>query len=94
VGVCGHHVAARTLMGNAFHQGFNLPTAVADGKRVVCTCEGCQFYARKTNLLAQALQSIHVTWSFALWGLDIVWPMRKAPRGYTHLLVAVDKFSK
>jgi hypothetical protein len=27
-----------------------------------------------------------------MWGLDIVGPLRKA--GYTHLLVAVDKFSK
>jgi hypothetical protein len=29
-----------------------------------------------------------------MWGLDIVGPLRKAPRGYTHLLVAIDKFSK
>jgi hypothetical protein len=27
-------------------------------------------------------------------GLDIIGPLRKAPRGYTHLLVAIDKFSK
>jgi transposase InsO family protein len=27
-------------------------------------------------------------------GLDIVGPLRKAPEGYTHLLVAIDKFSK
>jgi hypothetical protein len=27
-------------------------------------------------------------------GLDIVGPLRKAPRGYTHLLVSMDKFSK
>jgi transposase InsO family protein len=29
-----------------------------------------------------------------VWGLDIVDPLRKAPGGYTHLLVAVNKFSK
>jgi transposase InsO family protein len=29
-----------------------------------------------------------------VWGLDIVGPLRKAPGGYTHLLVTVDKFSK
>jgi transposase InsO family protein len=29
-----------------------------------------------------------------VWGLDIVGPLRKAPGGYTHLLVVVDKFSK
>jgi transposase InsO family protein len=81
-------------VGNAFRQGFYWPTAVADANEVVRTCEGCQFYARKTNLPAQALQTIPVTWPFAVWGLDIVGPLRKAPRGYTHLLVTVDKFSK
>jgi transposase InsO family protein len=35
-----------------------------------------------------------ITWSFAVWGLDLVGPLQKAPGGYTHLLVAVDKFSK
>jgi transposase InsO family protein len=29
-----------------------------------------------------------------VWGLDLVGPLQKAPGGYTHLLVAVDKFSK
>jgi hypothetical protein len=33
-------------------------------------------------------------WSFAIWGLDLVGPLKKAPKGYTHLLVTIDKFSK
>jgi hypothetical protein len=37
---------------------------------------------------------IPITWPFAVWGLDLVGPLQKAPSGYTHLLVAVDKFSK
>jgi ribonuclease HI len=93
-GVCGHHAAPRTLVGNAFRQGFYWPTAIADTSEIVCTCEGCQFYARKSNLPAHVLQTIPVTWPFAVWGLDIVRPLRKAPGGYTHLLVAIDKFSK
>jgi ribonuclease HI len=94
VGICGHHAAPRTLEGNAFRQGFYWPTAVADASEIVCTCEGCQFYARKSNLPAHVLQTIPMTWPFAVWGLDIVGPLRKAPGGYTHLLVAIDKFSK
>jgi transposase InsO family protein len=81
-------------MGNAFRQGFYWPTAVADTNEVMPTCKWCQFYARKTNLPAHALQTIPVTWPFAVWGLDIIGPLRKAPGGYTHLLVAMDKFSK
>jgi hypothetical protein len=81
-------------VGNAFRQGFYWPTAVADASEIVRTCKGCRFYARKTNLPAHVLQTIPVTWPFAVWGLDIVGPLRKAPGGYTHLLVTIDKFSK
>jgi transposase InsO family protein len=81
-------------VGNAFRQGFYWPTAVADASEIMRTCEECQFYTRKTNLPAHVLQTIPVTWPFAIWGLDIVGPLRKAPGGYTHLLVAIDKFSK
>ena len=58
------------------------------------TCEGCEFYARKTHLSAHALQTIPITWPFAVWRLDLIRPLQKAPRGFTHLLVAIDKFSK
>jgi transposase InsO family protein len=67
---------------------------VADASEIVRTYEGCQFYARKTNLPAHVLQTIPVIWPFAVWGLDIVGPVRKALGGYTHLLVAINKFSK
>jgi hypothetical protein len=40
------------------------------------------------------LQTIPITWPFAGWHLDMVVPLRLAHRGFTHLLVAVDKFSK
>jgi hypothetical protein len=93
-GACGHHAAHRALVGNAFRQGFYWPTVVADATRIVRTCQGCQFYARQTHLLAQALQTIPITWPFAVWGQDLVGPLQKAPGGYTHLLVAIDKFSK
>jgi hypothetical protein len=93
-GICGHHATPRTLVGNAFRQGFYWPTAVADASEIVRTYEGCQFYARKSNLPAHVLQTIPITWPFAVCGLDIVGPLRKAPGGYTHLLVAIDKLSK
>jgi transposase InsO family protein len=93
-GICGHHAAPRTLVGNTFRQGFYWPTVFADASEIVRTCEGCQFYARKSNLPAHVLQTIPITWPFAVWGLDIVGPLRKAPGGFTHLLVAIDKFSK
>ncbi|XP_071677153.1 uncharacterized protein [Lolium perenne] len=41
-----------------------------------------------------ALKTIPLTWPFAVWGLDMVGKFKTAPGGYTHLLVAVDKFTK
>ena len=61
---------------------------------MVHRCEGCQFYARQTHLPVQELQTIPITWPFAVWGLNMVEPLKKAPGGFTHLLVVVDKFTK
>jgi hypothetical protein len=80
-GACGHHAAPRALVGNIFRQGFYWPTTVADTTRIVRSCQGCQFYARQTHMPAQALQTIPITWSFAVWGLDLVGPLQKAPGG-------------
>jgi ribonuclease HI len=93
-GACGHHAAPRALIGNALWQGFYWPTAVADATRIVRTYQGCQFYARQTHLPAQALQTIPITWPFAVWGPDLVSPLQKASGGFMHLLVTIDKFSK
>ena len=45
-GICGHHATPRTLVQNAFRQGFYWPTTVADPEQIIRTCEGCQYYAR------------------------------------------------
>ena len=41
LGECGHHAAPRTLVGNAFRQGFYWPTAVVDAIEHVRSCHGC-----------------------------------------------------
>jgi hypothetical protein len=67
---------------------------VADAEKIVRTSEGCQYYARQTHLPAQALHTIPIMWTFTVWGLDLDGPLKKAPGGYMHLLVAMDKFMK
>jgi hypothetical protein len=61
---------------------------------VVRTYKGCQYYVLLTHLPTQALQTIPITWSFTVWGHDLVEPLRKASGGYTHVLVMIDKFTK
>nr|AAK26119.1 putative gag-pol precursor [Oryza sativa Japonica Group] len=93
-GECGAHSASRTLVGKAFRQGFYWPTALNDAVDLVRRCRACQFHARQTHQPAQALQTIPLSWPFAVWGLDILGPFRRAPGGFEYLYVAVDKFTK
>ena len=94
LGDCGHHAAPRSLVAKAFRQGFYWLTAKADADKLVETCMGCQYYARQPHVPAEELRTIPITWPFAVWGLDMVGPLQTAPCGFTHLLVAVDKFTK
>ena len=43
---------------------------------------------------ASALKTIPLVWPFAVWGLDMVGPLRTGRSGFTHVLVVVDKFTK
>jgi ribonuclease HI len=40
-GACGHHAGPRTLVRNAFRQGFYWPTVVSDAIKLVHSCKGC-----------------------------------------------------
>ena len=41
-----------------------------------------------------ALKTIPITWSFAVWGLDMVGPLKGGTHKQRYLLVMVDKFTK
>ncbi|KAI5022374.1 hypothetical protein ZWY2020_059104 [Hordeum vulgare] len=93
-GTCGHHASSREIVAKAFRAGFFWLQANEMAKDMVDRCEGCQFYSNKFHKPTSALKTIPLVWPFALWGLDTVGPFRTGQGGYTHLLVAVDKFTK
>jgi hypothetical protein len=94
VGQCEVHASSRTLVGKAFRACFYWPITKKDRTDLVQRCEACQFLAKQQHLLTQQLQTISVTQPFACWGLDMIGPFKKAQGGYTHVLVALDKFTK
>ena len=93
-GSCGNHATSRTLVGKAFRAGFYWPSAVADAEKLVCHCEGCQFFAKRIHVPAHEIQTIPASWPFACWGLDMIGPFKPAPRGFWYVYVAIDEFSK
>jgi hypothetical protein len=61
---------------------------------MVKRCKACQFHAKQIHQPAQELQTILLTWPFAVWGLDIMGPFPRAQGGYRYLYVAIGKFTK
>ena len=90
----GHHAAARSLVSKAFRTGFYWPTARADAQDLVQRCVGCQLFANQSHMPPTALQTIPITWPFAVWGLDMVGPLKGGTHKQKYLLVMVDKFTK
>jgi hypothetical protein len=78
----------------AFRHGFYWPTALRVADQLVKHCNGCQRFSKHQHTLVAALKTIPLTWPFIVWGLDMVGPFKTASGGLTHLLVAVDKFTK
>jgi hypothetical protein len=93
-GQCRIHATSKTLLGKTFRLGFYWPTAKKDATDLVQKCKVCQFLSKQLHLLAQHMQTIPVTWLFACWGLDMIGSFKKSQGGYTHVLVAIDKFTK
>jgi hypothetical protein len=67
---------------------------MTNAKDLVKKCKGCQFFTKQQHPPSQVLRTIPPSWTFAMWGLDVVGPFCTAPGGYKHILVAVDKFTK
>ena len=93
-GTCGHHASSRTIMDKAYRAGFYWPRANEMAKDIVDKCAGCQFYSNMSHKPESSLKTIPLVWPFAVWGLDMVGPFKTGTRGFTHLLVAVNKFTK
>jgi hypothetical protein len=67
--------------------------AATDAVQIVSSWKGYQYLARQVHTPTKELQTIPVTWPFAVWGLDLLGPFKKAPGCFTHFLVAIDKFT-
>ena len=93
-GLGGHYAAARALVSKAFRTSFFWPTARADAQDLVQCCVGCQLFANQSLMSPTALQAIPITWPFAVWGLDMVGPLKEGSPKKKYLLVMVDKFTK
>jgi hypothetical protein len=93
-GVCRSQSSWRSIAGKAFRHRFYWPTAKDDTMEVIKKCRDCQFYQKQMTKHANPLRPIDVSWSFMVWGIDIVGVLPRAPGGFRYLFVGVDTFTK
>ena len=67
--------SSRTLTGKVFRSGFYWPTVLQDAAAIVQSCDACQFRAKQIHQPTQGLQTIPLSWPFAVWGLPL--PLRR-----------------
>ena len=93
-GDCGHHAGSKSLVAKSFRHGFYWLAAHADAGDMVSRCDGSQKISRRAHVPDQELRMIPITWPFLVWGPDMVGPFKRSKDKKTHLLVAVDNFTK
>jgi hypothetical protein len=61
---------------------------------VITKCKECQFFQKQTMKHANPLRPIDLSWSFTIWGIDIVGILPRAPGGFRYLFVGINTFTK
>jgi hypothetical protein len=61
---------------------------------IVVKCRDCQFFQKETMKHANSLRPIDISWPFAIWEINIVGILLRAPGGFRFLFVGVDTFTK
>jgi hypothetical protein len=92
--VYGAHSSWCSTVGKAFRHGFYWLTAKDDTMEIVTKCKECQFFQKQTTKHANPLRSIDLSWPFAVWGINIVGVLPRAPGGFRFLFVGIDTFTK
>jgi hypothetical protein len=92
--VCGSHSSWCSIVCKAYMLGFYWPTVKDDAMEVVKKCRDCKFYQKQTMKNANPLRPIDVSWPFAIWGIDIIGVLPRAPGGFRYLFIRVNTFTK
>jgi transposase InsO family protein len=62
--------------------------------KVIPKCNDYQFFEKQTTKHANPLRSVDLSWPFAIWGINIMGILPRAPRGFRFLFIAIDTFTK
>jgi len=84
----------RTDDGCQFRVGYYWSTVQGDCVEYVKKCANCQKFGPLHHLKLEALHNMIFPWSFAIWGMDIIFPFAPGKGQTKFLLVGIDYFTK
>jgi hypothetical protein len=61
---------------------------------VITKCKDYQFFQKQTTKHANSLWPIDLSWPFAIWGIDTMGILPRAPRGFRFLFIIINTFTK
>jgi hypothetical protein len=93
-GSCGSHIEARSLAGKIHRAGFYWPELHRDAARYEKTCDKCQRFANLHYTPGEPLKSVLSSWSFFMWGTDILGPFPASTGQAKWIIVEIDYFTK
>ncbi|XP_074322719.1 uncharacterized protein LOC141659693 [Apium graveolens] len=93
-GICGEHLAGRSLAFKILRQGFFWPTLRADAVDYARRCVQCQLFATVPKQPPEEMTSVISPIPFAIWAVDIVGILTTSTKQAKYCIIAIDYMTK
>ncbi|XP_074324259.1 uncharacterized protein LOC141661175 [Apium graveolens] len=93
-GICGEHLAGRSLAFKILRQGFFWPTLKADASNYAKRCVQCQLFATVPKQPPEEMTSVLSPIPFTVWAMDIMGILPKSTRQAKYCIIAIDYMTK
>ncbi|XP_063941458.1 uncharacterized protein LOC135149627 [Daucus carota subsp. sativus] len=93
-GICGEHLAGRSLALKILRQGFFWPTLREDAANYSKKCRQCQIHSNVPKQPPEEMTSVLSPIPFSMWAIDIVGILPTSTRQAKYCIVAIDYMTK
>lgn len=93
-GIFNLHTGGRSLATKVVRASYYWLTLKTNTLNFMRRCRRCQEFTNVLRTPPVNLHNLSSSWPVAMWGMDILRPLPKAPRQVKFLLVVIDYFTK
>ncbi|XP_074374574.1 uncharacterized protein LOC141714983 [Apium graveolens] len=93
-GICGEHLAGRSLAFKILPQGFFWPNVKADSVEYAKKCVQCQLFATVPKQPPEEMTSVLSPIPFIVWAVDIVGILPTSTKQTKYCIIAIDYMTK